>query len=170
MKRGEILWRDEDTENELEYLYQHEGNPHLRSRWQALWLLRRGKSRVEVCDFVGANARTLRDWIGWYRQGGVEAVKGHRKGGYGKPPRLNQEQYDEIIDRAGKGEFARVDDVRLWVEMRWGVVYGYKGMYSVLQRLHIHSRVPRPLAAKADVEGQEAWKKGGSPKLCWHKG
>jgi transposase len=170
MRRSEIEWREEDTEVELGHLYRMETRRELRPRWQALWLLRRGKSRAEVCDVVGVNPRTLRDWIAWYRDGGTATVRRHRIGGHGSLPKLAQEQCAEIVERAGEGEFRTIEQVRIWVIETWGIYYTYWGMRTVLDRLHIHPRVPRPLAAKADLELQESWKKGGSHKLSWQKG
>lgn len=164
MRPDTIAWHNEDTEEELGCLYKSEKDPEIRPRLQALWLLRRGKSRVEVCDVVGVTGRALRNWIAWYRQGGVAEVRRHRKAGHGHAPRLSDEQCEEIKSKAGEGEFRVIEDVRVFVEENWGIHYSYWGMRSVLDRLKIHQRVPRPVSSKADLEAQQAWKKGGWPK------
>ena len=38
--------------------------------------------------------------------------------------------------------------------------YTGRGMRSLLHRLEITKRVPRPLAAQADLAAQEAWSRG----------
>jgi transposase len=169
MAVGKIEWCEADDDYGLEYRYKHERDGRVRVRWQALWLLRRGKSRTEVCDATGVNERTLRDWIHWYREGGCEAVGSHRACGKGNACRLSAEQREEIIAKAGAGVFRKVADVREWVKDNWGIEYTYYGMWAVLDRLHIHPKVPRPIASKADVHQQEDWKKGGCVKLSWHK-
>lgn len=169
MRPGTIDWRDEDTETELSYLYHSEKDPELRPRWQALWLLRRGVSRAEVVDVLGITGRALRNWIAWYRQGGTDAVRKHHQGGYGHPPRLSDEQCAQIKSKAANGEFRVIDDVRVFVEQQWSVHYTYWGMRSVLDRLKIHRRVPRPVAAKADLEAQAAWRKRGCLTPSRHK-
>lgn len=170
MRSGAVNWRKEDTEEELGHLYRMEREAELRPRWQALWLLRRGKSRAEVCDVVGITDRALRKWIAWYRQGGSEEIRRHRKRGHGHVPLLSDEQCEEIKRRAGDGEFRIIEDVRVFVEDMWGINYTYWGMRSVLDRLKIHKRVPRPISDKADPQVQEAWKKGGCRRLCLGRG
>jgi transposase len=134
----------------------------LRARWQALWLLRRGKSRAEVVDFLGINPRTLRDWIAWYRQGGCDGVAQHREGGRrGRSSWLTAEQLGQIRERAAQGELRTIGEAGEWVKQEFGVAYTYWGIRSVLDRLQIHQRQPRPLAAEADLTVQEAWEKGG---------
>lgn len=161
MRSGELEWRDEDTVEALLARYRAEKDGALKPRWQALWLLRRGKSRSQVVDALGVDPRTLRDWVGWYRQGGCPAIAEHRKGkrGGGRP-RLTPQQFGRIDERAAQGFFRNAAAVQEWVRREWGVVYTYWGMRSILDRLQIHLRVPRPLAAKADLAAQDAWKRG----------
>ena len=46
------------------------------------------------------------------------------------------------------------------MEQQFGVRYTEWGMRSLLHRLKISPKVPRPLAANADLAAQEAWEKG----------
>lgn len=162
MRAAPIQWRDEDTVETLLARYRAEKVLELRPRWQALWLLRRGKSRSEVADVLGIHPRTLRDWVAWYRKGGCAAVAQHREGGRtGSVPRLTAEQLGEISERAARGELRTIGEAGEWVKDEFSVTYTYWGIRSVLDRLHIHPREPRPLAGKADLTVQDAWKKGG---------
>ena len=63
--------------------------------------------------------------------------------------------------RASTGAFNTYEDARVWVLSEFGVEYHYKGMYSVLARVGVRPKVPRPIAVKADPDAQEAFKKGG---------
>jgi len=164
MQRGQIEWRSTDTVAELAYRYHTERDVKRQRRWHALWLLRRGLARAEVCDLLDINPRTLRDWIAWYRHGGCAEVAQHQQGGHGTTPRLSLEQLAELVAWIGTGMFRTIDEVRQWVQAEWGVVYTYWGMRSVLDRLQVHAKVPRPQAVTADPAAQAAWKKGGQPK------
>jgi transposase len=163
MRDAQFEWRGDDTVEALLARYRAEKDGELKTRWQALWLLRRGEPRSEVADVLGVNPRTLRDWIAWYAEGGCSCVAAHRRGaGGGGVPRLAWQQRAQIRDGAAEGRFRGVAAAQEWVRQEFGVDYTYWGMRSVLDRMLIHRRVPRPLAANADLAAQEAWVKGGS--------
>src|SRR4029453_11976118 len=64
-------------------------------------------------------------------------------------------------DGAGGGRFRPAAEVVRWVAEHFGVGYTVSGMHQLLRRLRCKPKVPRPLAEKADLAAQEAWKKGG---------
>ncbi len=153
-----------ESERELYEIYRAQEDVGLRKRAQAMWLLRSGVTETEAARLAGVGRRTLTRWLGWYREGGLEEVN-RRVPGHGAPggtARLTSEQMGQLRERAATGAFRTYEDARLWVLEAFGVEYGYHGMYSVLARMDVHPKVPRPIAAKADPEAQEAWKKGGS--------
>ena len=78
-----VVWRDSAAE--LRARYRAGRDPQLVRRWQALWLLREGRPLGEVATLVGVAYRTLQDWVGWYRAGGLDEVARHRVSG-GSPP------------------------------------------------------------------------------------
>ena len=136
-----------------------------RKRLQALWCLREGETATEAAKQAGIGRRTVVRWLAWYREGGLEEVlrrvPGH--GAKGKAHRLSAAQQQELVARCGRGEFRTTGEVRDWVQSEWGVPYRESSMYSVLARLEIHPKVPRPQAEKADPVAQEVWKKGDVP-------
>jgi len=159
---NDIAWYAGDTIDELDYRYHAEPVPELRPRWQAFWLLRQGYTRKTVVRLVEVNPRTLRDWIAWYRIGGCAQVAQHRLGaGNGQTCRLTEAQLAELAAWAATGRFYTYADARRWVAATWHVSYTTDGMRSLLDRIGIHPRVPRPLAGEADRAAQETWKKGG---------
>ncbi len=88
----------------------------------------------------------------------LERVPGH--GATGAASMLSEEQRWLLVEETSKGRFRTYDEAREWVEDRYGVAYRYKGMYSVLARLGVHPKVPRPVSERADPEAQEEWKRG----------
>ncbi len=60
----------------------------------------------------------------------------------------------------GRGQFRTYAEVAGLGRLEYGVSYAYNGIWSLLARLHIWPKVPRPAAEKADPEAQEAYKRG----------
>jgi len=159
MRRLQVDWKE--SEAELKRLSLKEKDAQNRMRLQALWLFRKGEYIHKVAAIVGCHARSVQDWVAWYRQGGLAEVLKHRKGGKRRNGgRLNEVQLGELKQKAAGGQFRRVQDVVEWVKERYGVTYTCSGMYTLLQRLGLRKKVPRPFHPKASLEEQEAWKKG----------
>jgi transposase len=158
-RRLRIAWQEDEVT--LWQRYRGELDPDLRTRWHALWLLRQGRSVTETAALVGVHRRSVQRWLSWYRQGGLAAVAQHRQGGrQGRTAYLTAEQQAHLTAETARGTIRTVGEAVRWVEQQFGVAYTDWGMRSVLQRLKIGKKVPRPLAAKADLEAQEAWKRG----------
>jgi transposase len=161
-----ITWAEADTAPALQARYRAERDGRVAVRLQALWRVRAGASLRRAAQLAGVHERLVRRWVAWYRQGGLAAVVGHRLGGRGRPPRLTPAQQAELHTHLCSGAVYTVQDAIAWVEQRFGVTYRPKGMYSLLQRLGAHPKVPRPHNPKSTPAQQEAWKKGGSPTPC----
>lgn len=155
-----IGWQEEDTAAALKRRYQVARRMDERTRLQALWLLREGWSVKAVTAAVGAHYRTVQRWVADYRQGGVAAVVGRHKGGHGQPRRLTPDQEAALVAEAGRGTFRTATEARHWIRDQFGVAYTEGGLYSLLARVRVHPKVPRPANPKADPSVQVAWKRG----------
>jgi transposase len=151
-----------ETTQELYERYKGETDIRARKRLQVLWLVRAGQSARAAAKQAGGGERTVVRWLGWYREGGLESVlekvPGH--GATGAASRLSEEQKWLLVEQTAKGRFRTYEEAREWVEEEYQVTYLYKGMYSMLSRLQVHPKVPRPVSEKADAKRQEEWKKG----------
>lgn len=158
-----VAWTE--TADELYARFTGERDVRRRQRLQAFWLVRRGEPPREAARLAGVGQRSLERWLGWYRRGGLEAtlcrVPGH--GARGQPARLSPEQQQVLVEQAAHGACRTYHEARAWVEQTYGVVYRYKGMLTLLARLEVHPKVPRPQAVKADPAVQEAWTRGVLP-------
>ena len=159
-----IPWHEQAEE--LYARYRETDDVAQRKRLQVLWELRRGASIRAAARAAGVGERTAIRWLDWYRQGGLLAVLARvpGRGARGQPSRLTPQQQQALLEQVGRGAFHTYHDARRWVEQTFGVVYKYQGMYSLLARLDVHPRVPRPMVVKADPAAQEAWTKGGLPE------
>lgn len=159
-----VAWQDADTEAALCAAYRAEHDPAMRQRLQALWLLRSGERLIrEVAQVIGVDYRTVQRWVGWYREGGLPAVRAHRLGGPGQPPRLTSAQQEQLAHEVATGRFRTATAAGEWIATTFGVHYTAGGLYSLLARLQCAPKVPRPLHTHASPAAQENWQKGGSP-------
>jgi transposase len=165
-RRVQIAWEAEDTAEALREGYRRQEEGEVRSRLQALWLLRTGWSMEQVARVVGVHYRTVQRWVGWYRHGGIAEVGARHGGGHGQPSWLTPGQESAVAEEAAKGSFTTAADVRRWVADQFGVTYRPKGIYGLLRRVRCRPKVPRPIHVKADPEAQEAWKRGDAPQPC----
>jgi transposase len=149
-----------DDEASLKAAYLAEKRAEAKPRLHLLWLVCQGRQIKEAAKLVGVNVRTAQDWINWYRQGGKEAVIQHRRGGYGQPRRLTPDQEAQIVEKAREDGFISAPDAARFVLEKFGVTYTASGMDTVLNRLKLRKKVPRPRKAKASEETQEGFKKG----------
>jgi transposase len=163
MRRGrplEIDWQE--SAEELFEAYGREKDIHRRTRLQALWQLRQGKTLREIETTVGVSYRTLQRWVAWYRGDGLtevlERTPGHAASG--RAGYLTAEQEAEVKAEADKGAFRTAQEVAEWIAERWGVHYRQSGIYKLIYRLGLRPKVPRRQAEQASAAAQEAWKKG----------
>jgi transposase len=160
-RRVVIEWQDDEAG--LYRRYRAEPDAEVRTRWHALWLIRQGRTATAAAALVGVERRSVQRWLGWYRQGGPAAVARHRRGGrQGRAAWLTPAQQAAVTAETAQGTIRTVGEAVAWVAQQFGVTYTYWGMRSLLHRRQIGRKVPRPLAVKASIEAQEAWKKGGS--------
>jgi transposase len=167
MRRGRplaIAWRDEAEA--LYERYRRETQPDLRPRWHALWLLRTGRTIRGAAAVLGVHERSVQQWVAWYRAGGLADVAAHRKAGKGAPGRLTADQRAALVTEAARGRFRTAAEAVAWAQEAFGVAYTASGMRQLLRRLRCRPKVPRPLAERASLDDQEAWKKGAAPTPC----
>ena len=163
MKRGRSIVVDwQDSAETLYKLYCEEDAPKKRQRLQFLWLLRTGNSLRESSRIAAISERSGQRYLKWYREGGVQELLGRQHGGHApRQSYLTSEQEASLVEKSKEGNLKTVWDAVNWVKDRHKVSYTYSGMNSVLKRLKLNKKVPRPQHEKSDPTAQEAWKKGG---------
>jgi transposase len=162
-RRLRVEWAAADTAEALRRAYRAEADGPVRMRLHGLWLLRGGRPVGEVAATVGVHYRTVQRWVRWYERGGLAAVRAHRQGGAGPQPRLTAAQQEQLSAEVATGRFRSATAMRRWVAEAFGVTYTEGGMYALLAWLQCAPKVPRPLHAKADLQQQDRFKKGGLP-------
>jgi transposase len=160
-----VDWRDDDTEEVLKGAYLAERDGIIRSRLQALWLLRAGRSLSGVTTSLGIHYRSVQRWVAWYRQGGLALIRARRSGGVGQPAFLTAGAQEQVAQEVATGRFRTGAEIRDWIRQTHGAQYTIGGIYSLLKRLRGRQKVPRPIHQRTDHAEQKAWKKGDSGRL-----
>ena len=91
-------------------------------------------SLKEAANAVGIHYRTARNWVGWYRTGGLREVVSHKRGGKGGQSRLSEEQVSRLSWEMARGRLRTAEDVRNWIAYHYGVKYEMPGIYSLMKR------------------------------------
>jgi transposase len=158
-----VAW--EHGADELSARYRAERDGRLVRRWQALWLLRQGRSMQEAAATVGVAYRTVQEWVGWYRAGGLDEVARRQHGGRRRVivEPLTPEQAAALVARASTAGFATVKAAVAWAADDLGARLTEHQMARQFRRLGLRSKRPRPVSDRADPAAQAAWKKGASP-------
>ena len=144
--------------------YRAERDPQLVRRWQAPWLLRQGRPFGEVAALVGVAYRTVQDWVGWYRAGGLDEVARHHVGRLRRQLRrpLTPEEA-ALVERAATVGVATRQVALIWLAEQFGVRLRMWQWERVIARLGLRLKVPRPISDRADLARQDTWKTRGSP-------
>jgi transposase len=158
---GAVSWAE--TAEALDARYRQAPAVAERKRLQVLALVRRGNTARAAAHQAGVGERTVVRWLDWYRAGGLAAVLRRQPGHAARGRRcwLTAAQQAELLTEAGAGRFRTYGEARTWLGERFQARYTYDGAHTLLTRLGIHPKVPRPVAEKADPAAQVAWKKGG---------
>jgi transposase len=107
-----LTWRPDDSEAAFKAAYLAERDGLLRTRLQALWLVRAGRSLAEVTAAVGVHYRTIQRWVEWYRRGGLALVRARRMGGVGQTPFLTREAQEQVAQEVASGRFRTAVEIR----------------------------------------------------------
>lgn len=159
-----LTWRLDDSAEALKGAYLGEHDGVIRTRLQALWLLRTGRSLAETTTVLGVHYRTVQRWVEWYRRGGLALVRTRRMGGVGQTPLLPRDAQEQVAQEVASGRFRTAAEIREWIATTYQAEYTVGGIYTLLGRLGCGLRVPRPIHPRTDLAQQETWKKGASTR------
>lgn len=134
-------------------------------RLHAILLVAQGMTAPEVARLLGDAPRTVEYWVRQFEDEGLSGlVEGERPG---RPPRLNDEQMQEIADALRQEPEAVGMNANLWdgkvlsafIQREHGIELGVRQCQRLFRQLGFRLRKPRPVIAHADPEQQKAYKK-----------
>ncbi len=130
---------------ELIRAYDQATAADVQRRIQAVRLYGEGWSVAAIRDITGSSERSLRRWVAWYEQGGLERLEDQRAGG--NNAKLTTEQRAEVIERVktyrpdqllpaevrlSRGEFWTVSDLQIGLQRWYGVTWRSANSYRAM--------------------------------------
>ena len=148
---------EESARNELTRLARNGTVEHrLARRANALILLDRGLSCVDVAAVLLLDGDTIRGWHSRYKEAGLKSLAefGYR----GSAPRLTDAQQDRLRAWITETLPRTTREVGAWIEAEFGIVYDSRsGLVKLLHRLGMEHHRPQEIARKLDPAKQVAF-------------
>ena len=148
---------------ELKRLAKREKRAAMVRRLQVVILARQEQTAPQIVEATGISRRTVQEWVQPYNVGGLTGLKDRRRGGNRRHLSADQEervrQYLDHVAADPHDGVRRGEDLRRWLEEKFGVLYSLTGVYDLLHRLGYSCLMPRPRHSKSDPQAQAAFKK-----------
>lgn len=161
-----IALADHLTREEIERQYRQTKDRVERSRWQVIWLIAQGYSRVEIAKITGYTASWITAIIKRYNAQGAAGVEDHRHRHPGPAslltPALGEELAAALEGQAPDGGLWTGPKVAQWMSEKLNrPIYPVRG-WEALRALEYRLLSPRPRHRNADPDAQEHFKKNPS--------
>ncbi|GAA0478819.1 helix-turn-helix domain-containing protein [Halococcus dombrowskii] len=112
-----------------------------------------GDTREEAGDHVGISRSTTRRWARAWNEGGVEGL---RPGfGGGRPPKLTNEQFDELCEILREGQPWTPRAIHALIEDCYGITYDPAHLSRKLRASGMHYAKPRPMDPRSPDDADE---------------
>jgi transposase len=124
-----------------------------KERLQSVMLGLKGEQGLEeIAAIVGRSRSTIQIWLDAYRRGGVQALLKEPGRGKGPASRLHAKARRELQKKLVRGSFRRAEDIRQWLEGRFGIEVGVGAVYHYLKKCAAGLKVPRPENSQKNPE------------------
>jgi transposase len=151
-----------ESKAELKELLRKEKTGSGKERIQVLYLLKTKKAETvtEAAEMLGRNRVTVQDWLGKYRQGGLEKLLS-KKVSTGRPRKVTQWAEKALEKRLKEKErFDSYGEICEWLEEKLGIEAKYKTVHKlVYYRLKASPKIARPKSLEQSEERLEYFKK-----------
>jgi transposase len=165
-----VNWKDPTDAERLRGLIAAASNAKQRDRYRVALIAGDGLAgkpelqREEIAATVGRSRQFVDQWIGRYRQGGIDALVPKRQPG--APSKLTDEQQRQLCAMLDAGPDAEEGlaayngpILREKIEECFGKMYSLNGVYALLHRLGYNDLMPRPNHPDTDPAVLDAFKK-----------
>jgi len=166
----QIVERTSGDIDRLSKLVGQEKHADRRDRYRIALLALRGREKLEIAQILGLAKSTVEQWAYAYRDDGIAALTGKKRGG--SKPKIAGEAAQRLRARMDAGPTIndkvcslRGKDVQRIARDELGVDISLNGVYRTLHRLGYSCLAPRPRHEKQDLAAQQKFKVDTAPFL-----
>jgi transposase len=165
-----VDWKNPADAERLRGLIADASNAKQRDRYRVALIAGHGLAgkpelqREEIAATVGRSRQFVDQWVGRYRQGGIDALVPKRQPG--ATPKLTDEQQRRLCAMLDAGPDVQEGlaayngpILREKIEECFGKVYSLNGVYALLHRLGYNDLMPRPNHPDTNPAVLDAFKK-----------
>jgi transposase len=174
-----VLWKAASDEQRLVELVAATAEAKQRDRYRVVLIAGRGLGdqaeldREQLAATVGRSRQFVDQWVGRYRQGGLDALTPKRQPGAARRLTAQQEaQLGAMLESGPAPEegLAAYNGpiLREKIQRQFGQSYSLAGVYKLLHRLGYNDLMPRPRHPDTDPAALAAFKKTSCPSV-WRK-
>jgi transposase len=170
-----VDWKDPEDARRLRELIAAERDAKQRDRFRVVLLAGCGLGDVPECDrefiaaAVGRSRQFVDQWVGRYREDGLEALYPQKQPG--AACKLTVEEQQELLSWLERGPTPEENlaayngpILREKIHQHFGKLYALNGLYDLLHRLNYNDLMPRSTHPDTDPEVLESFKKKNSPR------
>ncbi|MCK6478497.1 MAG: winged helix-turn-helix domain-containing protein [Phycisphaerales bacterium] len=147
----------------LSELIASEKHADRRDRYRIALLALRGREKLEIAEVLGIAKSTVEQWAYAYRDGGIAALAGRKRGG--SRPKIDGDKIERLRARVEAGPAPhdkvctlRGRDIQRIARDELDVDISLNGVYRTLHRLGYSCLAPRPRHEKQDLEAQRKFR------------
>jgi transposase len=165
-----VQWKNPDDPQRLADLIHQTPKAKQRDRYRVVLIAGSGLGdrselfRHEIAAVVGRSRQFVDEWVGRYREGGINALIPRRQPG--ATPKLTVEQQRQLCAMLDVGPspeegLAAYNGpiIRAKIQQQFGKLYTLDGVYKLLHRLGYNDLMPRTTHPDTDPAELEAFKK-----------
>jgi len=174
-----VEWKNPSDAQWLRERIGSESDAKQRDRYRVVLIAGEGLGdqaelqREQIAAAVGRSRQFVDQWVGRYRQAGLERLTPKRQAG--ATPKLDAQQQAElrVLLDAGPGPdegLAAYNGpiLREKIQQRFGQLYSLSGVYALLHRLGYNDLMPRTTHPDTDPAALEEFKKKNCPGVLPH--
>lgn len=141
----------------LNYERYNHPHPSVQQKMEVLWLKSQGMKHKDICRMADVCSTTLTSYVKEYAEGGMEALKTVKF----NRPRSELDDHRETLEEYFRTHPpATVKKAMAAIEKLTGLKRSHERTRKFLNRIGMKLRKTGTIPAKANVEAQEAFKKG----------